>query len=138
MARALEQFAALVGVWEMEAPQFPDGRGRAVFEWMEDGAYLVQRSFAPDPAPDSTWIIGADDAEDSCTALYHDERGVWRVYRTSLADRIWRVWRDAPRFSQRFAGRLSDDGGTIRGAWEASKDGSTWEHDFDLIYTRVG
>jgi hypothetical protein len=138
MARTLEQFAALVGEWQMEAPQFPGGRGRAVFEWIEGGAYLVQRSYAPDPAPDSTWIVGADDADDTCTALYHDERGVWRVYRTSLEDRVWRVWRAAPGFSQRFAGALSEDGRTIRSAWEASTDGSTWKHDFDLIYTRVG
>jgi CBS domain-containing protein len=32
---------------------------------------------------------------------------------------------------------LSEDGNTISGAWEKSDDGSTWEHDFDLTYTRV-
>jgi hypothetical protein len=134
----LEPLGPLVGEWVIEVPQFPSGRGRVVFEWLEGGAYLMQRSFAPDPAPDSTWIVGADDAEDGCTALYHDERGVSRVYRTSLVDGVWRVWRDAPDFSQRFTGALSADGGTIRAAWETSRDGSTWEHDFDLIYTRVG
>jgi hypothetical protein len=25
-----------------------------------------------------------------------------------------------------------------RPGWETSKDGSTWEHDFDLTYTKVG
>jgi hypothetical protein len=133
----LVPLGALVGEWELQVPQAPGSSGRAVFEWLEGGAYLLQRSYAPDPAPDSTWIIGADDAGDSCTALYHDERGVSRVYRTSLADGVWRVWREAPGFSQRFTGALSEDGATIRGAWELSRDDSTWEHDFELVYTRV-
>ncbi len=48
------------------------------------------------------------------------------------------MWRDAPRFWQRFSGRVSDDANVIRGAWEKSSDGSTWEHDLELIYTRIG
>jgi hypothetical protein len=46
------------------------------------------------------------------------------------------MWRDAPGFCQRFRGVLGEDGRTIRGAWEKSADGSAWEHDFDLVYTR--
>jgi hypothetical protein len=40
-------------------------------------------------------------------------------------------------FWQRFTGELSPDGSTITGRWETSQDGSTWEHDFDLIYRKV-
>lgn len=40
-------------------------------------------------------------------------------------------------FSQRFTGTFSDDGRTIQGRWETCHDGSTWEHDFDLVYRRV-
>ena len=29
------------------------------------------------------------------------------------------------------------DGNTISGAWEICHDGKTWEHDFNLIYTRT-
>jgi hypothetical protein len=36
------------------------------------------------------------------------------------------------------AGTFGDDVRTIRGRWEICRDGSTWEHDFDLVYTRVG
>jgi hypothetical protein len=32
---------------------------------------------------------------------------------------------------------LSDDGDSIRATWEKSRDGSDWEHDFDLIYTKT-
>ena len=41
-------------------------------------------------------------------------------------------------FAQRFTGTFSDDGQTIAGDWEIAHDGSTWEHDFDLTYVRVG
>ena len=43
----------------------------------------------------------------------------------------------APDFSQRFTGTFDDDHNTIVGRWEISSDGSTWNHDFDLTYTRL-
>lgn len=55
----------------------------------------------------------------------------------SLARGVLRIWRKAPGFSQRFTGRLSASGTKIEGAWEKSKDGSRWEHDFDLAFTRI-
>ena len=96
------------------------------------------RSEAPEPAPTATWVIGSDGAPEPCTALYQDSRGVSRVYRTSLVDGVWKVWRDAPGFWQRFTGTVDVDAGTIRGAWEGSKDGATWTHDFDLVFSRRG
>jgi hypothetical protein len=38
---------------------------------------------------------------------------------------------------QRFAAEFSPDGGTISGRWETSRNGSSWEHDFDLTYRKV-
>jgi hypothetical protein len=60
-----------------------------------------------------------------------------------LEDGLWTLRREAPDFSpldfaQRFTGRFSDDGKTIVGRWEIAHDGSTWEHDFDLTYVRIG
>jgi hypothetical protein len=40
-------------------------------------------------------------------------------------------------FAQRFRGAFSADGATISGAWEKGDDGSSWEHDFDLVYRRA-
>jgi hypothetical protein len=60
------------------------------------------------------------------------------VYQMAFDDGAWRMWRDAPGFSQRFSGVFSDDGNSIRGTWEKSADGSTWEHDLELVYTRTG
>jgi hypothetical protein len=45
--------------------------------------------------------------------LYADARGVFRVYRMSLSDGVWKIGRDAPGFFQRFTGTFSADGNTI-------------------------
>ena len=110
----IQKLSPLVGSWTVESPQFPDiPGGTATFEWIEGGAYLLHRSLAPDPVPDSIMIVGGDDDVDSAnlTVLYHDSRGVSRVYRTGFTDGTWRMWRDCPRFNQRFTGSLDDTGG---------------------------
>jgi hypothetical protein len=134
---ALKQLEALVGEWEVEVPQFSGPRGRATFEWLEDGAYLRVHSEAPDPAPSATLIIGRDESSEVYTVLHHDSRGVSRVYQMSFGEGVWKMGRQAPGFWQRFSGTFTDDGSSIRAMWEKSPDGSSWEHDFDLIYTRV-
>jgi hypothetical protein len=134
---ALKQLEALIGEWEVEVPQFPGQRGRAVFEWLEGGAYLRFHADAPEPAPSATLIISRDEVGEIYTVLHYDSRGVSRVYQMSFGERVWKIWRQAPGFSQRFSGMLSDDGDSIRATWEKSRDGSDWEHDFDLIYTKT-
>lgn len=122
---------------------------RTTFEWLEGGAFLVQRAepVEPSEAP-AEWlehsplplvtIVGLDDSREEFTMLYADARGVFRVYRMGLRDGRWTLRRDAPGFSQRFTGTVADDGDTIAGSWERSADGAEWERDFDLTYTKVG
>lgn len=84
----------------------------------------------------TTAVIGLDDATDDFTMLYADARGVHRVYRMTFGHGEWRIWRYAPGFNQRFTGTLSADGDTVDARWEMSKDGETWQLDFELTYTR--
>ena len=137
----------LVGEWSVEAvaPWAPsDVRGRTVFEWMAGGTFLLQRWEVPvDEAPDGLAVIGPD-PQNSGAYLQHyfDSRGVARVYEMGFEHGVWKLARTKADFSpldfaQRFTGRLSDDGRTIRAEWELAEDGSTWEHDFDLVYRRV-
>jgi hypothetical protein len=56
----------------------------------------------------------------------------------SFGDGVWKLWRDAPGFSQRFAGTLSEDGNTLDMQWELSTDDSTWTDDLKITYRRVG
>lgn len=131
----LQDLGRLVGQWDVDLvfPTDPPGRVRAqaVFDWLERQAFVIEHFGG------STWIIGLDATTETYSVLYYDERGVARVYHMSLRDGLWKLWRTTPDFSQRFEGRLSEDGQTITARWEKSSDGATWEHDFDLTYTKV-
>ncbi len=67
---------------------------------------------------------------------YFDSRGVHRIYAASFAGGVWRLERDAPGFSQRFAGTFAPDGRAIDGQWELSRDGTTWDDDLRITYRR--
>ena len=134
----LASMGELVGEWEMRSPQFPDFLGRAKVAWIEEGAYLIVRDDVENgDFPSGTWIVGGDDSTEDCTSLYHDSRGVSRVYQMRFVDGIWKIWRNAPGFNQRFIGKLDTGGKAIAARWETSGDGSRWEKDFDLRYRRV-
>jgi hypothetical protein len=82
-------------------------------------------------------VIGADDRSGNYGYLYADSRGVKRVYEMSFDEREWRIWGQAgPDFHQRFIATISDDRNGIDGRWERSRDGESWELDFELTYTR--
>ena len=136
----LTQLNVFVGKWQWEASLdgTPIGRGPSEFCWLEGGAFLVERAGAEQPEfPSSTINIGADDTSGMYSMLFYDSRGLARIYQMTLQDGIWKQWRDAPGFFQRFEGRFSDDGRTITGRYEKSADGVHWELDFDMIYTGV-
>jgi hypothetical protein len=144
----IERLAAFVGEWSMvaEFKDLPpaDVGGRVVFDWMPGMRFLIQRWEVPVPeAPDGIAIIGADpESEGNYLQHYFDSRGVARVYKMSFSHAVWKLWRDSPDFSpldfsQRYTGTFTDDGRTISGAWEICHDGTTWEHDFDLRYTKA-
>lgn len=103
----------------------------ATFEWIERGKFLLYR-FGP-----SRWVIGRDESSSEYCVLYSDDREVSRVYRMTFRRGVWRIWRDAPGFHQRFEGRITNRGRTIRARWDRSSDGKTWIHDFDLTYTKT-
>jgi hypothetical protein len=143
-AEALKELEVLVGEWTQEAippggEPWP-GEARATFEWLEGSGnrLLVERSEVEMPeAPNGVCVIGCDAANGTYYQLYTDDRNVCRIYQMSIGDGEWKLWRDGEPFSQRFTATISDDGNTIEGRWEAAKDGTNWETDFDLIFRRV-
>jgi hypothetical protein len=138
---SLTPFTILIGEWMMVGthPAFPSAaHGHSSFEWLRDGALLVWRFEWERPGPPSaTSVIGRDDSGEACSLLYADERGVARIYHTSLEGGSWKMWRDSPGFSQRMTGTFSEDGNTITSQGELSRDGSHWEPDLQVAYTRV-
>jgi hypothetical protein len=140
---ALKELAVLVGTWELEATPpggepWP-GEASITFEWLDDDKrLLVERSTIEMPeAPNATCVIGCDGATGRYFQLYTDDRNVCRVYELSIGGGEMKIWRDGEPFSQRFNGKISDDGNRIEARWEAAKDGTNWETDFDLVFTRV-
>jgi hypothetical protein len=147
-----ERLEPFVGEWSLalvlpgeEVPdRLPDVGARVTFEWLGERAFLLQRWTVPIPqAPDGLALIGWDEGRGTFLQHYFDDRGVARVYEMSFDGGVWTLHRTQPDFSpfdfsQRFTGRLADDGRRIDGTWEIAHDHTTWEKDFDLIYSRVG
>jgi hypothetical protein len=142
--------APLIGEWRFVTRVGGQkmGSGRTTFEWVEDRAFVLQRADdEPDDDASKEWLdhspmpvtafIGLDDSAGTYTMLYADARGVRRVYQMSLTVELWKVWRDAPGFNQRFTGTFDDTGRVITGRWEMSADGDTWDVDFEMTYTKV-
>ena len=139
---ALKPFSVLLGTWSTSGthPLVPGTtfHGRTSFEWIEGGAFITMHSGIDEPdIPSAVAIFGSDDVTGEYFMLYFDERGVSRQYNVALRDNTWKWWRNAPGFSQRFTGIISDDGRTIAGKGQLSKDGASWEGDLELTYTRT-
>ena len=143
---ALAGLEPLIGAWSMrpdfEAAAAAGGGARVTFEWLAGKRFAIQRweidGLDPHAMPAAgVAVIGAA-PDGGLVQHYFDSRGVERDYRMTVGDGVWKLWRDAPEdFSQRFTGTFGADGETIAGAWELSRDGTTWEHDFNLTYRRI-
>jgi len=146
---SLDRLDVLTGQWEMEAsfeagyfgpgtPSFTGRGGRTTFEWVDGRFFLTQRFVNDHPAaPSGIAIIGAGADPYRFEQHYYDSRGVTRLYQMSLDGAVWKLWREAPGFWQRYTGEISPDGNIIKGAWEGSPDGLQWKHDFGLTYIKV-
>jgi hypothetical protein len=131
-----------IGEWTVTGshPYLP-GRtlhGRVTFERIEDGAFVRMHSKMEDAEiPEGVAIFGTDDAENACTMLYFDVRGVARRYEVAL-DASGFTWsRDAPGFAQRFRVTIAEDGRTMEGEGTMKRDDGEWEGDLRLAYGRV-
>jgi hypothetical protein len=150
----LEQLNPLIGSWKMEGrlggQWLPPAR--TTFRWSEEGPFVIQHTDLDRSAFDAgslpkdlmsespmpvTAVIGLDDSSEQFSMLHADARGVLRVYQMTVKEAVWKIWRDSPTFHQRFVGQLNDDATKITAVWEKSRDGSRWEHDLDVIYTRL-
>lgn len=139
----------LIGEWEAGGEMDVGGRtikvtGHTTIEPL--GVFVVLRATVqPAEFPDSVSIIGGGPDDAPAPMHYFDERGVQRLYQSTVGDGrwvIWRAddtWRDSPGHNQRYIGEISPDGSKITGAWERGlgEAGDRWEVDFTLDYERV-
>ena len=135
----LEKLEVLVGAWKLTLsdawflePPGSQVHGSATVEWLGE-AFLIVR-FELDG--EVHLAIGRSDAHDAYMALYHDNRGVCRIFAMTFEDGRWTLSREDPDFHQRFIAGVEQD--RISGRWEASEDeGRTWKKDFDLLFERM-
>lgn len=138
----LDKLERLIGTWAltMTNAHFLDSleervAGEASFEWLDD-IFVVSRMQIGIPPP-AVCVIGYSDPEQRYEMLYHDDRGVARIFAMEFTEKRWSLLREDSDFHQRFEATLEPD--RIIGAWEASEDeGASWRKDFDLIFERVG
>ena len=137
-AAALQPFDALIGTWATEATHpLVDAvvPGTVTFEWLEGGHFIVQRSHNDHELfPDAICVIGAPEAGEGLVMEYFDSRGVRRTYGISLDDGVLRMWRDAPRFDQRFTATLGHD--SFEGLAQVAETPGDWHDDLKVTYRR--
>jgi hypothetical protein len=139
---ALTKLDGLIGEWKLTMTDawFLESRelkvnGQASIGWLGDAFLEVRATLGTDEGT-WHWVIGRSDARDEDVLLYHDERGVLRVFSMTFGDGQWTLTREDPDFHQRFIATVGRD--RIDARWEASEDmGETWRKDFDLIFERM-
>jgi hypothetical protein len=108
--------------------------GSATCRWLDDSFLMLKAQIDGIPAWD--FVFGRSDARERFVVLYHDERGVARLFNLTLEGDTWTMSRADPDFHQRLVGRIEGD--RMVGRADASDDqGSTWRKDFDLIFERT-
>jgi hypothetical protein len=136
----MRRLSPLVGAWNVtlrwseETHRLIGGprevEARATIRWLRQGAVL---HFRMGP---SHWFIGGDESSGQYCVLYTDDRPTSRVYRMSFARGVWRIWRDAPGFRQRFEGRVDEGGRRIEAHWDKAEGRRAWVRDFDMTFVR--
>ena len=107
-----------LNVWFLEpVDQKVPGSAETV-EWLGEAFVVFRWTMGGDVGPatsEMVLVLGRSDARDAYTALYHDERGVCRVYAMTFDGSRWILIREDPDMFQRFIADVGSD--RIAGRW---------------------
>ena len=144
----------LVGTWSTESTHpLMTGvivHGTTVIDWLDGRRFLSIHATTDHPQiPDALWImgdmshdrVGPKGALPAASAVglrlhYFDARGVFRAFETSVDQKEWKYWNEAPGFSQRFTGTFADNGNTIVGLCQLREDNVHWKDDLAITYRK--
>lgn len=140
LAPELKRLEALIGEWKEETSFKNDpensGTGKATFEWLDGGFFIVWRfdsNYKKHGEHKGLCVIGYDEATKSCTGHFFDNLGYARTYQVNITNDELKIKGEFERYSAEF----SNQGKTLTGTWEHSKDGSNWEYLCDVKQTRL-
>lgn len=145
-SKTMDELDVLVGSWTTSLadawflePADQPVPGTATAEWLGEAFVVLRWTMRGDvgaATSEQVLVLGRSDPQDTYTALYHDERGVCRVFAMTFEEGRWIMLREDPDMFQRFVATVGPD--LMAGRWEASDDrGATWRKDFDLTFTRA-
>ena len=139
---ALERLMPLLGTWRTTGthPLVPGTtfHGRTSFAWHEGGAFIVMRSEIDEPeVPNGLAVIGSDDAAETLTMMYFDQREISRNYTVEVFEGEVSWHRDEGGFAQRMVVSIDPDGMRLEARGTMSRDGGPWEQDLELSYERL-
>src|SRR5262245_21656367 len=97
---------SITNQWWLDDPTIVT-TGSATGAWLGDSFVRLQAEI--DGKPTWDFVFGRSDARDGFVALYHDERGVERVFDVTLDDDGWTLARADPDFHQRLLARIDGD-----------------------------
>lgn len=148
-APGLEALARLVGRWHTEGQQLESPLGQAspfvaveTFEWLDGGHFLVHRlegKFGRRPSA-CVEILGKDGSGLFAQTYYND--GNTNLWRVSEADRrlqlqgTWSKGSGEP-FHVRYTASFEEEGNTMVGKWEQSRDGDRWDTFLEARSTKA-
>src|SRR3954447_10780002 len=116
---AMEQLDVLVGSWRTTMrnawflePADLEVPGTASVDWLGEAFVVFRWTMGGDVGPatsEMVLVLGRSDARAAYTALYHDERGVCRVFAMTFDGSQWTLSREDPDMFQRFIATVGDD-----------------------------
>lgn len=143
MNAALSALEPLIGEWDyvMYNCWFLESLdatidGHTTIERLHD-SFVVIRSTDADRKPGDVWVIGYSDPQQKYQMLYHDQRGVARIFNGFFDGQKMIFQREDNDMHQRVTLEITTDG--LHSAAEASEDqGRTWRTDLEMAYVKVG
>src|SRR5258706_14944131 len=141
-ARGLEALERLAGKWHTEGQQNEGPVGPAApfvavetFEWLDGGHFLIHRldgKFGRQPAA-CLEVLGRDAAGELFAQTFYNDGNTnsWRVTEEGAALVLSGTWSkgEGATFHVRYTASAVDEGNTLEGKWEQSRDAQNW-HTF--------
>lgn len=140
--KALAALEPLIGEWEytmyncwfLESMD-TEVKGFTTIERLQ-GSLVVVRSTDADKKPSDIWVIGYSDSQEKYQMLYHDQRGVARIFDATFDGKKLVFVREDKDMHQRMTLEVTADG--LHSVAEASDDqGKTWRKDLEMAFTKL-